>query len=170
MRIVTVVLPVAMALLVLSACVSRVAPTADPSVLPSRSPVPGECAATDIDVTGRADEKPVVRVPTDCAAPTTALGRDLTVGRGEQAVRGCDLEVAYVMVAWTGGVVVESTWAGTTSSSVTVTDLGDAGWQEGMLGIREGGRRLFVAPPDASRGETGAGETVIYVLDAIRVD
>ena len=71
--------------------------------------------------------------------------------------------LGYVIVAWTGGVV-ESTWSGDTSSSVTVTNLGDAGWQEGMLGIREGGRRLFVTPPDPD-----LGGVVVYVLDAFEV-
>lgn len=167
MRIVTVVLPVV--LLALAGCVSRVGPPADAG-LPTRGPLPGECATTDLEVTGGTDEKPVVTVPTDCAPPTTALARDLTVGHGEPAARGADVEVAYVMLAWTDGVVVESTWSGNTSSSVTVTDLGDAGWQKGLLGIREGGRRLFIAPPDNTSSETTATETVIYVLDALRVN
>lgn len=162
MRIVTVVLPLVVALLTLTGCVSRVGPPAV-SPLPSRSQVPGECDATDIEVAGDINEKPVVTVPTGCTPPTIALARDLTVGHGEQAVRGSDVVLGYVMVAWTGGVV-ESTWSGDTSSSVTVTNLGDAGWQEGMLGIREGGRRLFVTPPDPD-----LGGVVVYVLDAFEV-
>ena len=80
---VTVVLPLVVALLTLTGCVSRVGPPAV-SPLPSRSQVPGECDATDIEVAGDINEKPVVTVPTGCTPPTIALARDLTVGHGER--------------------------------------------------------------------------------------
>jgi peptidylprolyl isomerase len=171
MRIVSVVLPVIMALLALTGCVSRVGPAAAPAVspLPSRSTVTGECDASDIEVTGDLDEKPVVTVPTDCSPPTTLLAKDLTVGDGEQAVRGSDLEVAYVMIAWTGGVVLDTTWSGDSSWPLSVTNLGDSGWRQGLLGMREGGRRLFVVPPDPDLNETGTGDTIVYVVDAMAV-
>ena len=171
MRMVTVVLPVIMALLTLTACVSRAGPAAMPTIssLPSRSPVAGDCDASDIAVTGDPTQKPVVEVPTDCAPPTTLLARDLTVGDGTQAVHGSDLEVAYVMIAWTGGVVLDTTWSGDSSWPLSVTNLGDSGWHQGLLGIREGGRRLFVVPPDPDLNETGTGDTIVYVVDAMAV-
>lgn len=171
MRMVNVVLPVTMALLTITGCVSRVGPAAAPAVspLPSRSTVTGECDAFDIEVTGELDEKPVVTVPTDCSPPTTLLAEDLTVGDGEQATRGSNLEVAYVMVAWTGGVVLDTTWSGDSSWPLSVTNLGDSGWRQGLLGMREGGRRLFVVPPDPDLNETGTGDTIVYVVDAMAV-
>jgi peptidylprolyl isomerase len=171
MRIVTVVLPVTMALLALTGCVSRVGPTAAPAppTPPSRSTVSGECDASDIKVTGDPGGKPVVTVPTDCAPPTILLARDLKIGDGEQAVRGSDLEVAYVMIAWTNGVVLDTTWSGDSAWPLSVTNLGDNGWRQGLLGMREGGRRLFVVPPDPDLNETGTGDTIVYVVDAMAV-
>jgi peptidylprolyl isomerase len=175
MRIVTRVLPVVVTFLTLTGCVSRVGPAAAPPVptLPSRSPVAGECATTDIGVAGDLDQKPQVTLPADCVPPTTLLVRDLTVGAGEQAVLGSDLEVSYVMVTWSDGVTLDSTWAGDDSVPLAVTDLGRSGWihgwDEGVLGIREGGRRLFVVPPETDRDGSGPGDTLVYVVDATRV-
>jgi peptidylprolyl isomerase len=175
MRIVTRVLPVVVTFLTLTGCVSRVGPAPAPEVQtpPSRSPVTGECATTDIEVIGRLDEKPDVTLPTDCVAPTTLLVLDLTVGTGRQAVLGSNLEVSYVMITWSDGAVLDSTWAGDDSLPLSMTNLGRSGWihgwDEGVLGIREGGRRLFVVPPEAGRGGAGPGDTLVYVVDAIRV-
>jgi peptidylprolyl isomerase len=167
MRIVTLVLPVTMALLTLTGCVSRAAPTVAPP--PSLSPVASECDASDIEVTGDIDEKPVVTLPTDCDPPTTLLGVDLIEGEGPQAVRGTDMEVAYVMIAWTDSVQVDTTWSGQRNNPIAVTNLGDTGWGEGMLGMREGGRRLIVMPQDPSLTETGDAVTIVYVVDATTV-
>lgn len=175
MRIVTRVLPVLVALSTVTGCVSRVGPPVAETVspLPSRSPVAGECASTDIEVTGTLDEKPVVALPTDCEPPTTLLARDLTVGAGEQAVEGADLQVGYVMVTWSDGTVLDSTWAGDDNEPLSVTNLGESGWihgwDEALLGMREGGRRLFVVPPEEDETGTFAGDTFVYVVDAVRV-
>jgi peptidylprolyl isomerase len=164
---------VVIALLTLAGCVSRVGPAVVPAIspLPVDSPVAGECDATDIQVTGTPAERPVVTLPTGCAPPTMLLARDLTVGTGKQAVVGADLEVGYVMITWFDGSVLDSTWAGDDSLPLPMTDLGNArwinGWGEGVLGMREGGRRLLVVPPESDRDE--AGETVVYVVDAVRV-
>jgi peptidylprolyl isomerase len=177
MRIVTRVLPVVMALLALTSCVSRVGPNAAAGALsntsqpPSRSPLPWECSTNDITVTGGLDEKPVVTVPTDCQPPTTLLTQDVIVGTGKEAVQGSNLDVNYVMIAWVGGQL-DTTWSGTNSLPLSVTNLGNAGWatgwDEGLPGIREGGRRLLVVPP--TKRETGHGQTLIYVVDAVRVN
>lgn len=177
MRIVTVVLPVVVALLALTGCVSRVGPAAAPSTtVPtplSRSPVAGECATTDIEVTGALDEQPKVTLPTDCAAPTTLLAQDLTVGAGPQAVVGAELEISYVMVTWSDGRKLDSTWSGDRTLPLPILDLGDSrwnyGWHDGMVGIREGGRRLVVVPPDDVDGQAGSGDTLVFVVDAVSV-
>jgi peptidylprolyl isomerase len=50
------------------------------------------------------------------------------------------------------------------------------GWQQGIPGMKEGGRRLLVIPPDLAYGEAGAGgaigpnETLIFVVDLIKVN
>jgi peptidylprolyl isomerase len=50
-----------------------------------------------------------------------------------------------------------------------------AGWQQGIPGMKEGGRRLLVIPPDLGYGSQGAGgaigpnETLIFVVDLVKV-
>jgi len=50
-----------------------------------------------------------------------------------------------------------------------------AGWQQGIPGMKEGGRRLLVIPPDLGYGSQGAGgaigpnETLIFVVDLVTV-
>lgn len=177
MRMVTVVLPLSVALLTLTGCVSRVGPAAAPVTTvpapPSRSEVTGECAATDIEVTGALDEQPTVTLPTDCAAPTILLAEDLTIGHGPQAVVGSDLEISYVMITWSDGEKLDSTWSGDNTVPLPIADLGSSrwnyGWHDGMVGMQEGGRRLVIAPPSEIDGEAGTGDTLVFVVDAVSV-
>jgi peptidylprolyl isomerase len=167
-----------MVFLALAGCVSRVGPAAssaqlsDTSQPPARSPLPWECGTDDITVTGTLAEKPVVTVPTDCRPPTTLLARDLIVGTGPKAVVGSDLEVNYVMITWSDGESLDSTWSGTNSLPLSVMNLGNAGWgkgwDDGLPGIRQGGRRLLVIPPDY-RETNKKGDTLVYVIDAVKV-
>lgn len=180
MRIVIRVVVAGLLLCSATSCVARSGPDYLPvsSQPPTRSDIAGECATTDIVVTGGIDDEPKVTLPDEgtCIAPTTLLVRDLVRGEGPQAVTGSDLEVNYSMVTWSNGEVLDSTWYAGESLTVPADNLGQAelvkGWSEGLPGIREGGRRLLVVPPDLGRrgadGSTG-DETLVYVVDAVKV-
>lgn len=158
----------------LTACVSRSGPDVLPASEqpPSSSPVAGECDTTDIEVTGELDQAPKVILPRDCAPPTILLARDVVRGEGAQAVDGTSLEVSYVLVIWSSGTVLDSTWYAGESLPAPVRDLGHGelvrGWDDGLPGIREGGRRLIVVPPSQDGGEPD-GDTLVYVIDALSV-
>lgn len=174
MRIVCRFAVAALVLALLASCVSR----AGPDVLgaseqpPTSSPVAGECDSSDITVTAELDHTPKVTVPGDCTAPTILLARDVVRGDGPQAVVGTRLEVSYLLVLWSSGTVLDSTWYAGESLPTQVRDLGRGklirGWDEGLPGIREGGRRLIVVPPAQDGGEP-EGDTLIYVVDALSV-
>jgi peptidylprolyl isomerase len=129
-------------------------------------------------VTGSLGAEPVVTLPTGCSAPTHLLARDVIVGDGREAGVGTDIDVGYVMVTWSDGQELDSSWSGGENLPFPVENLGHAdvisGWNEGLPGIREGGRRLIVVPPEHSYGEAGAGEvdgtdTLVFVVDALSV-
>ncbi|MGB3439643.1 MAG: FKBP-type peptidyl-prolyl cis-trans isomerase [Actinophytocola sp.] len=123
-------------------------------------------------MTGGLDNAPTVTLPRDCAPPTVLLARDVVRGGGPRAVAGASLEVSYVLVIWSSGTVLDSTWYAGESLPAPVADLGGGklvrGWDEGLPGIREGGRRLIVVPP-AQDGDEPDGDTLVYVVDALSV-
>jgi peptidylprolyl isomerase len=95
------------------------------------------------------------------------------VGTGATAVATSTLTVHYTLMAWSTGKVVESSW---TSGQPATFPLAQVipGWQKGMPGMKEGGRRLLVIPPALGYGATGAGpigpnETLIFVVDLVKV-
>ena len=173
MRIVSRFTVGALVFALLTACVSRHGPEVLPASAqpPSSSDIAGECDSTDIKVTGELDEAPRVVVPRDCAPPSTLLVGDLVTGGGPQAVPGTSLDVSYVLVLWSSGTVLDSTWYAGESLPYPVRDLGHGklvrGWDDGLPGIREGGRRVIIVPP-ATDG-TESDETLIYVVDALSV-
>ena len=175
MRIVCRFATGALVLGLVTGCVSRSGPAVVPTSAqpPADSSVAGECDASDIAVTGSLDEAPKVTVPDDCAPPTTLLARDVVRGDGAQAVDGTSMEVSYVLVIWSSGTVLDSTWYAGESLPAPARDLGAGklvrGWDEGLPGMREGGRRLLVVPPAEDGGEAERGGTLVYVVDALSV-
>ena len=116
-------------------------------------------------------EKPEVDMP-EGAAPTELVIRDITVGEGKEAVPGATVEVHYVGVEFDSGEEFDSSWNRGESISFPLQGL-IQGWQEGIPGMKVGGRRELVIPPALAYGESGfhrlAGKTLIFVIDLIDV-
>jgi len=131
-------------------------------------------AATDNlpTVTTNQGEAPTIGAPTG-NPPTTLVTKDIIVGSGAEALPTSTMTVHYTLMAWSTGKVVESSW---TSGSPATFPLANVivGWQQGIPGMKVGGRRLLVIPPDLGYGAQGGGpigpnETLIFVVDAIGV-
>lgn len=81
----------------------------------------------------------------------------------------------YTGVAWSNGELFDSSW----SRNMPFTfRLGEgqviAGWDQGVVGMRVGGQRLLILPPDFAYGDSGVGpiapgETLIFVVDLVSV-
>lgn len=136
----------------------------------------GECTAEDIEVSGSFGKKPAVSIPQDCAAPSTLLRGDLKQGDGPKATKGSTVKVRYQLTTWSNGKVVDGNFDG--GQLFGVRDLGNAnvveGWNKGLVGIKEGGRRLLVVPPELGYGKAGSSaigpnETLVFVIDAVSV-
>ncbi len=105
-------------------------------------------------------------------APTTLVITDLVVGDGAQAVPGGRVEVHYLGVDFENGEEFDSSWNRGESITFPLNGL-IAGWQEGIPGMKVGGRRQLVIPPALAYGESGghrlAGRTLVFIIDLLNV-
>lgn len=119
--------------------------------------------------------KPEITIP-DEAAPTELVLEDLEVGDGPEATSGQPVEVHYVGVAWSTRAQFDASWDRNDTFGFRLgTGQVIAGWDEGVAGMRLGGRRRITIPPDKGYGARGAGgaigpnETLVFVVDLLGV-
>ncbi len=108
----------------------------------------------------------------DGPAPTTLIISDVFVGDGAVAVAGGRVEVHYLGVDFENGEEFDSSWDRGESITFPLNGL-IAGWQEGIPGMKVGGRRQLVIPPALAYGESGghrlAGRTLVFIIDLLNV-
>lgn len=119
--------------------------------------------------------KPAVTVP-EGSAPADLLIEDVVVGDGDEARPGQHVSVHYVGVAWSNGSQFDSSWD---RDEPFEFHLGASeviqGWDQGVAGMRTGGRRRLTIPPHLGYGSRGAGgaikggETLIFMVDLLGV-
>ena len=122
------------------------------------------------------NEKPQVDVPVG-ADPSYQLELDdIVVGEGDEAVSGSTVEVHYVGVSWATGKQFDASWdRGDTFKFGLGQGQVIAGWDQGVAGMKVGGRRRITIPPMLAYGKRGAGgvigpdETLVFVVDLIGV-
>ncbi len=111
--------------------------------------------------------------PPDGPAPDTLQITDITVGDGPQASPGDTVRVHYVGVEHDSGDEFDSSWRRGEPIAFPLRGL-IQGWQDGIPGMRVGGRRRLVIPPELAYGPSGAGHelsgrTLIFVIDLLGV-
>jgi peptidylprolyl isomerase len=117
------------------------------------------------------NDKPAGDIPFELAID------DLTVGEGEQAVKGKKVTVHYVGVAFSTGDEFDASW---NRGQPFQFKLGSGqvipGWDSGVQGMRVGGRRRLTIPSAMAYGARGAGnvikphEPLVFVIDLLTVD
>ncbi len=121
-------------------------------------------------------EKPEVEIPAG-QEPTYVLEiEDIVVGDGEEAAAGHQVEVHYVGVAWSDGNQFDASWdRGDTFKFGLGKGQVIQGWDQGVAGMKVGGRRRITIPPMLGYGKRGAGgvigpdETLVFVVDLVSV-
>jgi peptidylprolyl isomerase len=118
-------------------------------------------------------QKPAVSIPAE-APPTELVIVDLEIGQGDEAQAGRPVTVHYVGVAWSNGQEFDSSWS---RNDPFQFNLGAgqviAGWDQGVAGMKAGGRRQLTIPPHLGYGARGAGaaigpnETLVFVVDLL---
>jgi peptidylprolyl isomerase len=121
--------------------------------------------------------KPVITVP-KTPKPTKLEVKDLIVGNGPEIAAGDDVTMQYAGTSWSTGEEFDSSWS-RGKSPFPVQNVGNAGviagWNQGLIGMKQGGRRQIIIPPALGYGAVGSppkigpNETLIFVVDAEQV-
>ncbi len=122
-------------------------------------------------VSAVAGQPPTISKPAG-PAPKELTFEDVIVGTGAEVLPTSTLTVHYALMTWSNGNIVESSWGGEPATFALAQVV--EGWQKGLPGAREGGRRLLVLPPEMGYGAAGSGpigpnETLIFAVDIIGV-
>ncbi|MFE5491889.1 FKBP-type peptidyl-prolyl cis-trans isomerase [Streptomyces virginiae] len=120
-------------------------------------------------------EKPEIDFP-EGEAPKDLEIKDIWVGDGAEAKAGDMVAVHYVGVAFSTGEEFDASW---NRGSALQFKLGVgqviSGWDQGVQGMKVGGRRKLTIPAHLAYGDRGAGgaiapgETLIFVCDLVKV-
>lgn len=119
--------------------------------------------------------KPSISIPQDLP-PSSLVIDDEIVGIGDEATSGRNVSVHYVGVAWSTGKQFDASWDRNEPFDFRL-GAGQviAGWDQGVAGMKVGGRRKLTIPPHMGYGDHGAGsvikggETLVFVVDLLNV-
>ncbi|MFF3570647.1 FKBP-type peptidyl-prolyl cis-trans isomerase [Nocardia jiangxiensis] len=133
-----------------------------------------ECTADDVKTAGGFGQAPTITIPDDCDPPTHLVTKDLITGTGPAAKTGDQVSMNYTLVTWSDKKKLDSSFD---RHEPFPLQLGAGqvipGWDQGLVGIQQGGRRLLIIPPNLGYGEGGNGikpnETLVFVTDAVKV-
>jgi peptidylprolyl isomerase len=151
----------------------------------SATPTPTETATPEAATAGEVDaeaiskdltEKPEVAQPSG-DPPTELQSVDLVKGKGKAAKAGDTVSVQYVGNSWSTGTQFDASWDRGSEPFTFPLGAGQVipGWDQGIVGMKKGGRRLLVIPPDLAYGEQspspdiGPNETLIFVVDLAKI-
>src|SRR3954447_4527132 len=130
-----------------------------------------------VTVTGDLGKKPTIKVtPDNPTPPAEMVVKDIKKGTGKEAKKGDTVSVQYVGSLYHNNVVFDNSWdKGQPFSFPLGQGQVIKGWDQGVEGMKVGGRRELVIPPDLGYGPQGAppaiapNETLVFVIDLLAV-
>jgi peptidylprolyl isomerase len=172
-------LPILLACMLLalfaSACGDDEQQAAAPAETATATPAPAgkvDVAAISKDL----KKKPEVAKP-EGDPPAELEKTDIVKGRGKSAKPGDTVSVQYVGNSWSTGVQFDASWDRGSEPFQFPLGAGQVipGWDQGVAGMKRGGRRLLVIPPELAYGaqspspDIGPNETLIFVVDLEKI-
>jgi peptidylprolyl isomerase len=133
----------------------------------------GETAVAKTPTSGPLATEPKV-TPLTGPAPKTLEKKDLITGTGKEAKAGQTVTVNYIGVLYKGGKEFDASWK---RKEPFQFELGAkkviSGWDQGVPGMKVGGRRELVIPAELAYGKTGSPPTIppnaplVFVIDLL---
>jgi peptidylprolyl isomerase len=131
----------------------------------------GETTSSEAAEAPKKKTKPKVEVPHG-APPKELVTEDLEEGSGPAAKAGDEVSVNYVGVNYKSGSEFDASWSrGEPFTFALGSGMVIPGWEEGVVGMKVGGRRQLVIPPELGYGAAGSppaippNETLVFVVD-----
>jgi len=143
---------------------------ASPAPTETATAQPANVGAIVKGITKNTKKKPAIVTPKG-DPPSRLVIKDVVKGKGRPAKPGDKLTMQYVGVSWSTGEQFDASWdRGQPFTFQLGAQAVIPGWDKGMVGMRQGGRRLLVIPPDLGYGPQGAGpiapnETLVFAVD-----
>jgi peptidylprolyl isomerase len=154
------------------------APTSAPSAAATERPAPAEPVTEDTlaDVSKDLKSEPQITKP-DGTPPAELIAKDIVVGKGPKAKPGDTLSMQYTGVAFSTGTKFDASWDRGAEPFTFKVGAGNVipGWDQGIPGMRVGGRRELVIPAELAYGaqspspDIGPNETLIFVVDLEKI-
>jgi peptidylprolyl isomerase len=125
-----------------------------------------------LDISKNLSSKPKIPKPSG-DPPKKLVVKDIVAGKGRAAKAGDNVVVHYVGVLFSTGEQFDSSWDSGKPFSFVLGQGGViAGWDQGVEGMKIGGRRLLTIPPDLAYGAQGQGPigpdaTLVFVVDLL---
>jgi peptidylprolyl isomerase len=132
----------------------------------------GTIPTQDRSPAGTAGKAPTVVVPPG-PPPTQLESADLIVGTGTAAKAGDTVTVQYVLATYSTRKVIQSSWDSQPFDFTIGAGQVIPGWDEGVVGMKAGGRRELIIPPSLGYGASSPGtgiapnDTLVFVIDLV---
>ena len=167
------------AILIIAACLALVVAgcggdsSSTSSSATSSSPSASEEGGGNSSLENGSFAKPQVKVPKG-PPPKKLVEREIRKGSGATAKTGDEVTVQYVGVGYESGEQFDASWDRGEPFTFSL-GAGEVipGWDEGIVGMKVGGRRELIIPPELAYGPAGSppvigpNETLIFVVDLL---
>ena len=172
-------LPILLACLLLAVFAASCGDDEEPAAAPQETATATPEPAGEVDAAGISKDltdKPAIPKPS--GTPPAGLQKtDIVKGKGKAAKAGDTVSVQYVGNSWSTGAQFDASWDRGTAPFEFPLGAGQVipGWDQGVAGMKKGGRRLLVIPPDLAYGDQspspdiGPNETLIFVVDLKKI-
>jgi len=141
-----------------------------PAATTATTPAKAGPSIEKLEISEDLKKKPEIAKPSG-DPPDELYQRDVVAGKGKAVKTGDNVAVQYVGVLFSDGEQFDASWDRDEPFEFQLGKMGViAGWDEGVVGMKKGGRRMLVIPPDKAYGAQGQGsigpnETLIFVID-----